>query len=109
MLHTQTVEAGTIVLTRRFMADPMFSQFSLAGGTALALKMDTANPSTSICLPKIISLRSISVNTFAMRQYTSAHASRKPFTNDEMEKVLTGDRNIFDGSGEQMIRVTTPY
>lgn len=39
MLRTETVEAGTLDLIRRFMADPMLSQFCLAGGTAIALKL----------------------------------------------------------------------
>ena len=37
MLHTQTVETGTFELLRSIMSDKIFSQFSLAGGTALSL------------------------------------------------------------------------
>ena len=37
MLHTQTVEVGTYKLLKALMADARFSQFALAGGTALSL------------------------------------------------------------------------
>lgn len=37
MLHTQTVEAGIYGLLKSLMADDVFSQFALAGGTALSL------------------------------------------------------------------------
>lgn len=37
MLYTQTVETGTYGLLKSLMADDTFSQFSLAGGTALSL------------------------------------------------------------------------
>lgn len=37
MLYTQTVEAGTYELLKSLMTDQTFSQFALAGGTALSL------------------------------------------------------------------------
>ncbi len=37
MLYAQTVEAGTYKLLKALMADARFSQFALAGGTALSL------------------------------------------------------------------------
>ena len=37
MLYTQTVEAGTYELLKSIMNDSTFSQFALAGGTALSL------------------------------------------------------------------------
>lgn len=37
MLYTQTVEKGTYELLKSIMADEMFNQFALAGGTALSL------------------------------------------------------------------------
>ncbi len=39
MLHQETVEEGTLDLTRRLMADPQFQTFYLVGGTALALRI----------------------------------------------------------------------
>lgn len=47
--------------------------------------------------------------SLGMRQYTSSHQQHRPFTDNEIEKILQGDRDIFDASGEQMIRVTTAY
>ena len=38
MLHTETVEPGTFSLLKRLMALPALQNFSLVGGTALALK-----------------------------------------------------------------------
>ncbi len=37
MLYTQTVEAGTLDLIKRFMQDEAFKEFRLVGGTALSL------------------------------------------------------------------------
>ena len=39
MLRTETVEAGTLDLIKRFMSDHSFNEFNLVGGTALALKI----------------------------------------------------------------------
>lgn len=39
MLHTQTVEAATLDLTKTLMADAELSAFNLVGGTALSLMM----------------------------------------------------------------------
>ena len=39
MLHTQTVEAGTLALIKKLMADSHLSEFNLVGGTALSLKL----------------------------------------------------------------------
>jgi len=39
MLRTETVEAGTLDLIKRFMSDHYFNEFNLVGGTALALKI----------------------------------------------------------------------
>ena len=39
MLHTQTVEAATLDLTRTLMADAELSVFNLVGGTALSLML----------------------------------------------------------------------
>ena len=39
MLHTQTVEPGTLGLLKRLMADEVLQQFTLAGGTALSLQI----------------------------------------------------------------------
>lgn len=39
MLRTETVEAGTLALIKRLMADDRFNEFNLVGGTALALKV----------------------------------------------------------------------
>ena len=39
MLRTNTVEAGTLDLIKRFMSDDRFNGFNLVGGTALALKV----------------------------------------------------------------------
>ena len=38
MLHTETVESGTLSLLRKLMAMPSLKLFSLVGGTALSLK-----------------------------------------------------------------------
>jgi predicted nucleotidyltransferase component of viral defense system len=38
MLHTETVESGTLSLLRELMALPALQQFSLVGGTALSLR-----------------------------------------------------------------------
>jgi Nucleotidyl transferase AbiEii toxin, Type IV TA system len=39
MLHTETVEKGTLALIKKLMADPELQTFYLVGGTALSLKM----------------------------------------------------------------------
>jgi hypothetical protein len=39
MLHTQTVEAGTLALIKRLSGDPVFKDFVLVGGTALSLQL----------------------------------------------------------------------
>jgi hypothetical protein len=39
MLRTETVEAGTLDLIKRFMSDNYLNEFNLVGGTALALKI----------------------------------------------------------------------
>ena len=39
MLHEETVEAGTLALIRRLMADENLADFYLVGGTALSLKL----------------------------------------------------------------------
>jgi hypothetical protein len=39
MLRTETVEAGTLDLIKKFMSDNNFKEFNLVGGTALALKI----------------------------------------------------------------------
>ena len=39
MLYTQTVEPGTLELIKKLSADPVFSNFHLVGGTALALQL----------------------------------------------------------------------
>lgn len=39
MLHTQTVEKGTLALIKRLISDEKFHDFNLVGGTALALKI----------------------------------------------------------------------
>lgn len=39
MLRTETVEAGTLALIKRLMADDRFNEFNLVGDTALALKV----------------------------------------------------------------------
>lgn len=38
MLHTSTVEPGTLSLLKKLMASPSLQPFSLVGGTALALR-----------------------------------------------------------------------
>lgn len=38
MLHTETVEPGTLAVLRQLMAMPVLSDFSLVGGTALSLR-----------------------------------------------------------------------
>ncbi len=37
MLHTETVEAGTLDLIKRLMSDVELSDFFMVGGTALSL------------------------------------------------------------------------
>ena len=39
MLHTQTVEAGTLALIKKLMDDSNLNEFNLVGGTALSLKL----------------------------------------------------------------------
>lgn len=39
MLHTETVEAGTLALIKRLSNDPALKEFVLVGGTALALQL----------------------------------------------------------------------
>lgn len=39
MLHTETVETGTLDLIKRLMQDPLLKEFILVGGTALSLKI----------------------------------------------------------------------
>ncbi|SDH36389.1 Nucleotidyl transferase AbiEii toxin, Type IV TA system [Dyadobacter soli] len=39
MLHEETVEASTLALIRRLMADENLSDFYLVGGTALSLRL----------------------------------------------------------------------
>jgi hypothetical protein len=39
MLHEETVEASTLALIRRLMADENLADFYLVGGTALSLKL----------------------------------------------------------------------
>jgi Nucleotidyl transferase AbiEii toxin, Type IV TA system len=39
MLHTETVEAGTLALIKRLSQDPLFKDFVLVGGTALSLQL----------------------------------------------------------------------
>jgi hypothetical protein len=39
MLHTETVEKGTMDIVKKLMADGNFDSFNLVGGTALALKI----------------------------------------------------------------------
>jgi len=39
MLHTETVEAGTLALIKRLSNDPAFKEFVLVGGTALSLQL----------------------------------------------------------------------
>jgi hypothetical protein len=39
MLHTETVEKGTLALIKKLMTDPELQSFYLVGGTALSLKM----------------------------------------------------------------------
>ncbi len=39
MLHTETVEAGTLALLKKILSDKEFQLFNLAGGTALSLQL----------------------------------------------------------------------
>lgn len=39
MLHTETVEAGTLALLKKILSDKEFQSFNLAGGTALSLQL----------------------------------------------------------------------
>ena len=39
MLHTETVEAGTLALLKQILNDKEFQSFNLAGGTALSLQL----------------------------------------------------------------------
>lgn len=39
MLHTETVEAGTLALIKRLSGDPVLKDFVLVGGTALSLQL----------------------------------------------------------------------
>ena len=39
MLHTETIEHGTLELVRSLQAEPILSAFNLVGGTALALRI----------------------------------------------------------------------
>lgn len=39
MLHTETVEAGTLALLKKILNDKEFQTFNLAGGTALSLQL----------------------------------------------------------------------
>lgn len=39
MLHTQTVEKGSLALIQKLMTDDTFREFNLVGGTALALRI----------------------------------------------------------------------
>jgi uncharacterized protein DUF6922 len=39
ILHTETVEAGTLALIRRLSGDAILKDFVLVGGTALALQL----------------------------------------------------------------------
>ncbi len=39
MLHTETVEAGTLALLKKLLNDKEFQSFNLAGGTALSLQL----------------------------------------------------------------------
>ena len=66
MLHTQTVEAATLDLTRTLINDPELSSFNLVGGTALSLMMGYR--------------KSIDIDLFTNRdfdaQYLSSHLSK---------------------------------
>ena len=39
MLHTETVEAGTLDLIKQLMQDKVLAAFNLEGGTDLSLKL----------------------------------------------------------------------
>lgn len=39
MLHTETVEAGTLALIKRLSGDPVLKNFVLVGGRALSLQL----------------------------------------------------------------------
>ena len=48
MLHTETVEPRTLSLLKKLMEVPSLQQFSLVGGTALALRFGHVESGTSI-------------------------------------------------------------
>lgn len=62
MLYTETVEAGTLDLIKRFMLDEAFKEFRLVGGTALSLTLVIVFLLILICFVTLILMQQSSVS-----------------------------------------------
>lgn len=81
MLHTETVEKGTMDIVRRLMADENFSAFNLVGGTALALKIGHR--------------KSIDIDLFTSTDFNAPEISKHLTTNYDAIRVQTITNGVF--------------
>jgi hypothetical protein len=81
MLYTETVEAGTLDLTRQLMSDEVFKDFYLVGGTALSLKLGHR--------------KSIDIDLFTDKDFDSAKIKNHLQQHYQVEKLQAIKNGVF--------------
>jgi hypothetical protein len=81
MLHTETVEKGTLDLIHKLMADEKLSSFNLVGGTALALKIGHR--------------KSIDIDLFTVEDFNSQEISDHLSANYNVSRVQGISNGVF--------------
>ena len=81
MLHTQTVEAGTLVLIKELMDDKELESFNLVGGTTLSLKLGHR--------------MSVDIDLFTDRDFDAHQISRHLDQTYNAENIKTLKNGIF--------------
>lgn len=81
MLHTETVEKGTMDIVKKLMADGNFDSFNLVGGTALALKIGHR--------------KSIDIDLFTTSDFNAQEISSYLTTTFNATRVQTINNGVF--------------
>jgi hypothetical protein len=81
MLHTETVEKGTMDIVKKLMADGNFDSFNLVGGTALALKIGHR--------------KSIDIDLFTTSDFNAQELSKYLTTTFNASRVQAVNNGVF--------------
>jgi len=81
MLHTETVEKGTLDIVNKLMADEKLGSFNLVGGTALALKIGHR--------------KSVDIDLFSLTDFDSKELSNHLASNYDIARLKTITNGVF--------------